>query len=51
MPLIDAALRERSEPRSRIAGSPLSTGEVQHRMMTFVNVTIRRWHRGDALTA
>jgi hypothetical protein len=44
MLLIDAALRERSEPRSRIAGSPLSTAEVQHRMMTFVNVTIDQWH-------
>jgi hypothetical protein len=46
MPLIDAALRERSEPRSRIAGSPLSTAEVQHRMMTFVNVTISEWQCG-----
>jgi hypothetical protein len=26
------------------AGSPLSTAEVQHRLMTFVNVTISQWH-------
>jgi hypothetical protein len=35
-----AAVRERNEPRSS-----LSTVGVQHRMMTFVNVTIDQWKR------
>jgi hypothetical protein len=33
-----AAPRDRNEPRSA-----LSTAEVQHQLMTFVNVTIDQW--------
>src|SRR2546426_12517390 len=41
--LTAAAARERSDPRSS-----LSIAGVQHQMMTFVNVTIKRWKCSSA---
>src|SRR5690349_2718558 len=44
--LTAAAPRERSDPRSS-----LSIAGVQHRMMTFVNVTIDQWELMRSLTS